>query len=278
MSWSDRNYSDGGGYYGASGGQRGTWWLIGLTFGLQVVIWVLGGGTFGGGTDSVIRWFGLDLEYWWQPWRLVTYAFLHGSVRHFFFNMLLIYFIGRMLEEFFGTRHYLKLYLGFAAFAGLGFYLESAMVSRTQCIGASGAAMGLVALLGSRFPMLEIMLLGVIRMRCWAMAAILVGLDLLSAAADQGMTTTAHSVHLAGAFAGFFYGFLWPKLSVKLEDAQAERQVKVKHKQQERARQNDAEMDRILQKVHDEGMDKLSPKEREFLLAQSERLKGSGKN
>ena len=45
-----------------------------------------------------------------EPWQLVTYAFLHGSLGHLFFNMLALYMFGREIEQLFGWRYYLRYY------------------------------------------------------------------------------------------------------------------------------------------------------------------------
>ena len=45
------------------------------------------------------------------PWQLVTYAFLHGSVLHLFFNMFALYMFGGPIEQVFGSRRYLTYYL-----------------------------------------------------------------------------------------------------------------------------------------------------------------------
>jgi membrane associated rhomboid family serine protease len=37
-----------------------------------------------------------------QPWQIVTYAFLHGSVPHIFLNMFALYMFGGQLERLFG--------------------------------------------------------------------------------------------------------------------------------------------------------------------------------
>ena len=44
-------------------------------------------------------------------WRLVTPIFVHIGLEHFLFNMLTLYFIGKMAEQIFGTLRFLGLYL-----------------------------------------------------------------------------------------------------------------------------------------------------------------------
>src|SRR5882762_10174186 len=53
-----------------------------------------------------------------QAWQLVTYAFLHGSVAHIFFNMFAVFMFGRALEEYWGSRRFLTYYFASVLAAG----------------------------------------------------------------------------------------------------------------------------------------------------------------
>jgi hypothetical protein len=139
-------------------------------------------------------------------------------------------------------------------------------------IGASGSIIGLVVLMGFTFPRRQIIVF-VIRMTCAVFAALLVALDLLSVIANQG-SGTAHSVHLGGAFAGFAFAWLWPRFEARLEDLQRERQQRHREAEARSRAQDEVEMDRILEKINQEGMGGLSEQERSFLKRQSERLRG----
>src|SRR5215831_9728438 len=46
-----------------------------------------------------------------QPWQLVTYAFLHGGWAHLFFNMLALVMFGSEIERVWGSRRYATYYL-----------------------------------------------------------------------------------------------------------------------------------------------------------------------
>lgn len=76
-----------------------------------------------------------------QVWRLVTPAFLHGSITHIFLNMYALFVIGRRLERFYGPGRFLALYF-LSAFAGnvLSFVLTPA-----PSLGASTAVFGIFA-------------------------------------------------------------------------------------------------------------------------------------
>ena len=50
-------------------------------------------------TNSIIKWFELPKDFFdfiAQPWSIVTYSFFHGGIWHLFWNMILLYFSGRI--------------------------------------------------------------------------------------------------------------------------------------------------------------------------------------
>jgi membrane associated rhomboid family serine protease len=74
-------------------------------------------------------------------WRLITAAFLHYGPVHIGMNMLVLWFIGPALEEYFGRLRYLLVYLvaGLAGSAGALIVSPNALT-----VGASGAIWGLM--------------------------------------------------------------------------------------------------------------------------------------
>jgi len=75
-----------------------------------------------------------------QWWRIVTAAFLHGSITHIAFNMLALYQVGNVVEQLFGKVRFTLLY----AVAMLGSGLAVITFSYTAVtLGASGAIFGL---------------------------------------------------------------------------------------------------------------------------------------
>lgn len=273
MAWMDRRYDDDGPTFGREQRPVGTFWIIGVTVFVQILSWSIkpavepGSGSWGSISAESIRSFEL--------WRPVTYIFLHGSVGHLFWNMLILFFLGSMLELHLGTVTFVRIYLIYGVLSGLSVLVDPTIPAAVSTVGASGAVMGLVAFLGSRFPRLPVRLFLLITIQAWVLAVVLVGMDLLSLVAYRGGDGTAHGVHLAGAACGFFHGFLWQRYLADWWEGRRE-YLGQKQRQQERRRdaEEQVEMDRILKKLKDEGgMHKLSEEEREFLLAQSQKLK-----
>jgi membrane associated rhomboid family serine protease len=74
-------------------------------------------------------------------WRLVTNAFLHGSPIHLLFNMVMLWWFGRLLESLLGTGRFLAIYF-ISVLAGSAGALLLAPTAAT--IGASGAVFGVL--------------------------------------------------------------------------------------------------------------------------------------
>ena len=53
------------------------------------------------------------------PWQLVTYAFLHGSFNHLFFNMFAVWMFGPPLEKTWGSQRFAVFYATCVVGAGI---------------------------------------------------------------------------------------------------------------------------------------------------------------
>lgn len=74
-----------------------------------------------------------------EIYRLLTACFVHANFLHIFFNMYALYYIGPMVEKYYGKIKYLLIYLG----SGIMGSLFSVVLSNNVSIGASGAIFGL---------------------------------------------------------------------------------------------------------------------------------------
>ncbi|MGZ3763714.1 MAG: rhomboid family intramembrane serine protease, partial [Mucilaginibacter sp.] len=77
-------------------------------------------------------------------WTPITYMFMHAGILHIFFNMLWLYWIGQIFEEYLGNKRTIGLYLLSGLSGALLFVLAynflpvfSAAVSRSVVVGAS---------------------------------------------------------------------------------------------------------------------------------------------
>jgi len=213
--------------------------------------------------------FGVTVAEFWQPWRYVTFQFLHGGFLHLFFNMLGVYFLGSALEQSWGTRRFLRFYLTCGVVAGLAYVVIGALAGvGIPIIGASGGVFGLLLVCAVMFPQFQIIFL-FFPLPIRVAAVIIFGLmivKVLSAASGGNMATVMSDVaHLGGAGVGAIW--LWGLPS--LRDLKGATAGKIRRgawqRKMERRRQAEAEIDRILQKIHDQGLQSLSRKERKTL-------------
>jgi membrane associated rhomboid family serine protease len=119
-----------------------TFALIGINVGIFFVELLLGGQL--NGTGNTIYSHGVlygpavaDGDWW----RLITAPFLHYGLLHLGMNMLVLWFIGPPLEEYFGHARYLLVYVvsGLAGSAGALIWSPDALT-----VGASGAIWGIM--------------------------------------------------------------------------------------------------------------------------------------
>ena len=103
---------------------------------------------------------GLSNGYVWQ---ILTYQFMHAapSPWHLLFNMIGLFFIGRVIEEAYGWRVLLNVYLLAGVAGGL---LQSGLVAAGWCmdlpmVGASASVFGLLAVFTRSFPERQLTLL-----------------------------------------------------------------------------------------------------------------------
>lgn len=146
-----------------------------------------------------------------KPIQLVTYMFTHLRFDHIFFNMLVLFFLGPMVEAALGPKRFLILYLAAGIVGGLA---QMFMSGGIPSLGASGATMGVTLAFAGMFPNMRLMLLfPPIPIKAKYLALIIVGIDLFSGI--SGMNTgIGHYAHLAGAAVGFLLVLYWGKLNL----------------------------------------------------------------
>ena len=245
-----------------------------------------------------------------QPWQLVTYNFLHlssglGGLIHIGFNMLWLYWIGKEYEEMHGAERMFALYMIGGVGGGLltvilhnllpGLGLFSGVVH-----GASASVVGLLLAVGVLYPYkkIRLFLLGT-----WKLLYIVIGfliIDFLFALTGSTSSISAHWGGALGGFlfaraerggvdvtswAGFFVGTRTRRKKKKktwvdrIEDwltgADTDpAEVESTAPSGARGRTSQAaeeEIDRILDKISEQGYDALSDEEKRILKEASQR-------
>jgi membrane associated rhomboid family serine protease len=234
-----------------------------------------------------------------QVWRLLTYAFLHtvASPWHIVLNMLVLYIFGRDVEDAYGPREFLAVYLLSAVLGGAVFL--ATMPGGGRCLGASGAVMAVLVLAACREPSKTVLLFLILPCPVWLVVALMVAKDAFEFLGG-GRSETAVTVHLAGAAFGFmYYHFQWrvtgwwpnfktrwrrlarPKLRVYEEPVDERLPASVSAPTPAAPasqsalddEQLEAKMDAILEKISRVGKDNITASEREVLLRASERIR-----
>ncbi|HXC35467.1 MAG TPA: rhomboid family intramembrane serine protease [Candidatus Acidoferrales bacterium] len=149
-------------------------------------------------------------------WQYLTFQFLHLGSRHFFFNMLGLFFLGRALEPMISRRQFITLYLGSGLVGGvfqtlLGLIFPN--VFGVQVVGASAGIFGLLAALGTLEPDMEMLLFFLlpIRVKYLAWFGFIVAAFYILVPAEPGIAHAAHLGGMVGAFAfvRFFIQHRW---------------------------------------------------------------------
>ena len=220
----------------------------------------------------------------YNPWTLLTYAFLHYGFLHLFFNMMVLNFSSRLFLTFFTQKQYLGLYILSAIFAGLCFAVSFYFLHQSSTmVGASAAIMALLVATTTYQPLMELRLLLIGYVKLWHVTAVILLLDLLQIQIDN---TGGHIAHLSGAFFGYIYIKLlqngtdlskivdkittffdrnkttpFKKVHVNPRKPAVKKvsKIVVKDKTQQ-------QIDEILDKISQSGYDSLTSEEKEFLF------------
>jgi rhomboid family protein len=144
----------------------------------------------------------VDGRHYFHLWQIVTYAFLHSTVRldHLLLNMLGLWMFGAEVERYVGSRRLLNCYFASVVTAALSqLYVPSLLGAEPgPTIGASGGVFGLLLAYAVLFPRRRVIpLIPPIPMPAWLFATLYAGVELV-----QGLTgsqaSVAHFAHLGG--------------------------------------------------------------------------------
>lgn len=221
----------------------------------------------------------------WLWWQFVTYGFVHApQPQHIVFNMLGLFFFGRDIEFTYGRKEFLRLYLTLLVVGSVSWALINWIQGVTMSgplVGASGAVAGIIILFALHYPNRTILLMFIIPVPAWFVGILLVVGDALGAlgmsGAGEGLNI-AYTVHLAGAgFAFLYYRFHWnlgawvpgnfssawfkPRPRLRVHDPDQEDD----DREAADAQALSEEVDRILEKIHQQGESSLTRRERRTL-------------
>ncbi|MDD2436503.1 MAG: rhomboid family intramembrane serine protease [Massilibacteroides sp.] len=223
-----------------------------------------------------------------KPWTLLTYMFTHFDFLHILFNMLWLYWFGHIFLQHFNERQLGGLYiLGGLAGAFLYILLYNTLpyfrsvAPFSALIGASASVMAIVFAISFYRKDIEIQLFLIGRIKLIYLAIGTLIIDFLAIASDNA---GGHIAHIGGALLGIFYAtqmnrgkdFTKPinktiDWFVNLRKPKPKMRVSYKRNEtdyeyNERKNKQNAEIDRILEKLKHAGYNSLSSDEKKKLF------------
>ncbi len=230
-----------------------------------------------------------------KPWTVFTYMFVHTGLGHIFWNMMLLWFGGRLFRDLLGDKRLLGNYLlgglsGFALFAlsqNLLPGFHGGLHAGIQ--GASAAVLSVFVGIAAYRPDMVVHLILIGPVKLMYVAAVFVLLDLVGIGSGDGV---AHEAHIGGALYGLLsslqlkqgrdwsLGFvellerLWPfrarkaRMRVEKSFTRSTPQSDARYNADKREKQ--ARVDNILDKISRSGYDSLSKEEKDYLFKASD--------
>ena len=221
---------------------------------------------------DLIKWFTIDADFGqliFKPWSIITYGFLHGSFSHIFWNMIILYYFGKILNNLFGDKLLKKLYLSGIVAGGLTYVISYNVFPvfrgvESVMIGASAGVMSVLFYLASYSPQMGIRIF-FFDIKIIYIALFLFFYDIIQIPLNN---SGGHIAHIGGAIWGYYYCIS----NNKGEDfTQSIFNIfKTTKKKNTKAKNNNnfdqKKIDSILDKISDSGYDSLTKKEKEYLF------------
>ncbi|MDX1446056.1 rhomboid family intramembrane serine protease [Lishizhenia sp.] len=231
-----------------------------------------------------------------HPWGLFTSIFAHFGFYHLLMNMLVLFFVGRMFEQFFTKKQLLYTYLLGGVVGGLVQIIAHQLFPGLQAsgiyvVGASGSVMAIFMAVAFYRPNMTVHLFGILPVRIILLAGLYLLSDLINISKNDQI---AHFAHLGGALIGYLsvQNLGSPKnIIARLEQLFSKsKQPKVKRSKMKvvknkkyNTRSDEAynefknieqeQVDAILEKIKKAGYDSLTKREKEILFEYSRNVK-----
>lgn len=234
-----------------------------------------------------------------QPWSIITYMFLHANIMHIFFNMVSLYWFGRIILERISHKQLIALYI-LGGLSGAILYLISYnifpyfshAVNHSYLLGASGAVVAICIAAATLLPnyTIRLMLIGEIKL-----AWLATGMVLISLFGITGNNAGGEFAHIGGAIIGYIYAKAWlngkdysrpittiinwivnsckrkPKIKIHKNPKQTATRIKTDAEYNREKRTNEAAIDAILDKIKQRGYESLTSEEKKELFDRSKK-------
>jgi len=223
-------------------------------------------------------------------WQLITFQFLHGGLFHLLFNLVIIWFCGRAIESRLGTANFLKVYFASGILGGI---LQGLLAMAfpeyfgKSVVGASAGAFGLIAAFALLEPEATFLFMFVFPIKAKHLLIIetAVAAFLTAVPSIQGV---AHAAHLGGIVAGYSFmkwglydytgSFRWHPFRNRARRRELVKAATLKPafwktskgqpvEEVEPEEFISREVDPILDKISAQGIQSLTPREKQILEA-----------
>lgn len=235
------------------------------------------------------------VEFLTKPWTLISYQFLHAGFWHILFNMLVLYWFGRIFTTYLNPKKILPLYL-LGGFAGALFFLLSYNIfpafrnEQAALVGASASIMAILGATTALAPDYEVRLYFLFNVKLKFIAAFLIFANIFTLPLGNAGGNFAH---LGGVGLGFLYIYLlrrgtditapinkaidWvigvftydPSKSVTFKTVKNKQKVKASTIEKEDDAVDQDKVDAILDKIAENGYDSLTKEEKAYLFKAS---------
>lgn len=236
-----------------------------------------------------------------RPWTLLTYMFLHIEFFHILFNMLWLYWFGKIFVDYLSSRKLLITYILGGISGGLLYILffNTFPVFEAQrgisfALGASAAVMAIVTTIAFYIPNYSFNFIFIGKVKIIVIFIFLFVIDFFMIRSDN---SGGHIAHIGGALFGILYatwirrGFNIRELgdsfgtrrfrNVRTFDQFGKRRKASRQERPARTMNDDEynmmkaekqkKVDEILEKIKQSGYDSLTKAEKEFLFKESEK-------
>ncbi|MFH0963681.1 MAG: rhomboid family intramembrane serine protease, partial [Planctomycetota bacterium] len=212
-------------------------------------------------------------------WQIFTHMWLHGGVGHLLFNMLVLWMTGYAVEARLGRRHFWTFYIvcglvGGLCALGADVLFNWGLDPRTKIVGASGAIYGVLIAFALMYPDALFLFMFFIPVRARTAAYILAGIQVLYAM----LYDVAAIGHLGGMLAGYLLLKGEDPLRYFLRRLRPSRPFGMSRQARRRPERSladdedlQSELDRVLDKIHREGIANLTSHEKDVLRRASGR-------